>query len=425
MTNPGGVPIDVLIRYQPSAVKVLSRSYRIGAYKTLLFEDVVKSVFNAGEGRGPVRVETVTKSVSQPVLTSRTIAERSFGNLGQGMPAAAGAEIGTWFLPGLIHDDNYRTNVAVTAAEASGVNASFELYRGNNGVVAWGVERFVAAGRQDQWSIENLFPGYSKPGVPMTVRVRLWQPGVTYASTADQHSTDAVTYIGKKAEYNWIVPAVAHNPGADDTFWSSNVAITNLGSSSALVSMEFLPEQTDNSGGGLTTNSMVFNARSTTVLEDVAFTKFGVEDGKGALVIRSTQQLVVSSRVFTDGPNGGTIGHGLEAVTFDALSMEQRVLPGVRMRNGYRTNVGVMTGESSASVRFRLRNQNGVLKAETWKNVPARSMRQWSVDRLFGSGLTQLPNPAGSLVVDSTNDFAAYLVVVDPSSNDPVLFMAE
>jgi hypothetical protein len=52
-------------------------------------------------------------------------------------------------------------------------------------------------------------------------------------------------------------------------------------------------------------------------------------------------------------------------------------------------------------------------------------MGQWSVDTLFGEDLLEKPDPAGGLVVDGDADFFAYLVTIDNSSQDPVLFLPE
>jgi hypothetical protein len=335
------------------------------------------------------------------------------------MPAVLRAEAGTTYLPGLRHDDDYRSNVAVTAGETAGVTATFALYRGGSGLVASGVERWVGAGQQDQWAVDKLFPGMTRDGVPMTVRVALSAPGVAYASLVDNRSTDAVTYLGKEPAYDWIVPAVAHNPGRDGTFWSSNVAISNLNPNGTMVELEYLPEKTDNSGGG-ELHYVAFQPWASGELQDVVLSTFGIGNGKGVLVVRASQPVVVTSRVFTAGPNGGTTGHGLQTVPLDSLGMEQRVLPGVRMVGGFRTNVGVVSGGVWTSIRLRLRDQDGVQIGEQWLDVPARSLRQWSLDTIFGG---QLPDPAGSLVVDGSSEFLAYMVVIDGSSQDPIMFV--
>lgn len=423
ITNRESLPIEVKLRYQPAADTMLSRKYTLQAYQTLLFEDIVQTVFRAGEGRGPIRVETLGFDIVEPAVASRTVAERSFGTYGQGMPAVVRPRSGTFYLPGLRNDDDYRSNVAVTATTEGAVVAAFALYRGTRGLVAGGVIRSVAAGEQRQWSLDQLFPGHANPGEPMTVEVRLSGPGVTYASVVDNASTDAVTYIGTQPAHEWVVPAVAHIAGRDGTFWSSDVTVANLGTRGADIDLEYLPERTDNSGGGILRPRLRIRAGSTYCFEDAVLDQFGIDDGKGVLRISSSRPIVVTSRSWTAGPNSGTTGHGLRPVVKETLGRDTAVLPGIRVRDGFRTNVGVVTGETWASVRLRLRDQSGAEHADTYVNVPARSMRQWSLESLFGARQVEELDPTGSLVLDSDADFFAYLVVIDGSSQDPVFFL--
>jgi len=415
----------VRISYQPCCGEPLVHTHTLGTFSTLLFEDVVKGLFAAGDGRGPLRIETLTGGVAVPAVVSRTFAETTLGNIGQGIPAVAHPRAGVFYLTGLRQDDQFRSNVAVTATTEGDVTATFALFRGSDGRVHGSVQRVVAAGQQGQWSISELFPGASRPRVPMTVQVWLSNPGVTYASVVDNASSDAVTHIGAQTSRDWIVPAVARISGAQGTFWYSDLAISNPGDSYAMVDLEYLPEGRDNSSGGFFASTLLVPSSTTWTIEDIAHEMFGVQDGKGVLRVRSTQHIVVASRVYTSGADGGTMGHGLHAVSPDVLRPDARVLSGVRMRGGFRTNVGVVAGEVPALVRFRLRAEDGVQVGETYKEVPARSMRQWSLSTLFGADLLRQPDPAGSLVVDADADVFSYLVVVDGSSQDPVLFVPE
>lgn len=425
LTNSDGIPVDVRVSYQPCCGEPLVRILTIGAHWTLLFEDVVSDLFGAGDGRGPLRIETLAGGAQVPAVVSRTFAATTLGNIGQEIPAVAHPRAGVFYLTGLRNDVDFRSNVAVTATPESDVTATFVLYRGSDGRVHGSVQKVVAAGQQAQWPIAELFPGAPRPGVPMTVQVWLSNPGVTYASVVDNISSDAVTHIGVQTSRDWIVPAVARIPGAQGTFWYSDLAIANPGESHAMVDFEYLPEGVDNSGGGIQASTLLVPANTTWTIEDVVHELFGVDDGKGVLRVRSTQHVVVASRVYTSGANGGTMGHGLQAISPDALRPDTRVLSGVRMRGGFRTNVGVVTGEVPALVRFRLRAEDGVQVGETYREVPARSMRQWNLAALFGDDLIRKPDPAGSLVVDADADVFAYLVVVDGSSQDPVLFVPE
>ena len=327
VTNQEGVPINVRICYQPPAGSPLVRTYTVGAFWTLLFEDVVKSAFAVDNGKGPIRIETLTGGVAGPVVASRTFAASPLGNRGQGMPSVTHPRNGLSYLAGLREDDEFRSNIAVTAATDEDLTATFSLHQGGRLISGWGrIERPVGAGRQGQWPVASLFPGAIQRGVPMTVQVHLSGPGVAYASVVDEVSSDAVTYLGAQTDLDWIVPAVAHIEGRAGTFWSSDVALANVVNAPASVDLEYLPEGTDNSSGGVESPTLIIPAWTTVLLEDVALTIFGVEDGKGLLKIHSTHDLAVTCRISSPAPDGGTTGHGVQAISPEMLRRDRRVL---------------------------------------------------------------------------------------------------
>ncbi len=132
----------------------------------------------------------------------------------------------------------------------------------------------------------------------------------------------------------------------------------------------------------------------------------------------------MTSRVFTDGPKGGSSGNGVRTIPESELASGEMVLPGVRLRNGFRTNIGVVTGDKGMTFDFDLRDANGTLRSSTTLFVPPRTLHQRSVENLFGSGFV-LPNPVGAIVVNGTKPYTAYLTVIDPSSQDPVFVMPQ
>jgi hypothetical protein len=234
----------------------------------------------------------------------------------------------------------------------------------------------------------------------------------------DQASTDAVTYMGKVPSLGWIVPVVAHNPGRNDTFWSSTVSMANPGSETATVQLEYLPQKTDNSDGGLMAPNLEVGPGETFVLDDPVLRLFSEPDGKGVLIVTSDRPIVVVSRVFTDAETGGTTGHGVRTVPFDALQEREVVLPGIRVTEDFRTNVGVVTENRWTTFHFRLNSHDGLQVAERLVTVPPRTVRQWSIDALFGTEVPAM-DPTGCVAVDADGEFVAYLVVIDPSSQDP------
>jgi hypothetical protein len=327
-------------------------------------------------------------------------------------------------MPGLFHDDDFRSNISVTAADQE-VWATFGLYRGADGLVAGDVKRKIAAGSQKQWSVQQLFPGFSTDGVPMTVEVALSQPGITFASLVDNASTDSAVYLGKAPATSWVVPVVAHLPGEESTFWSSSVAVWNSKGSLTVLDLEYLPEKTDNSNGGIAGPLVFLGPYVSRNLDDVLFNEFGIDKGKGVLLVESSQPITVTSRVFTDGPKGGSSGNGVRTVPLAAMKAGTSVLPGVRMVDGFRTNVGFVTGDQGTTFDCTLYDTDGTLRAQGTVTVPARSLKQRSVEQIFGSSGYQVPDPVGMITVESDVAFLTYLTVIDGTAQDPVFVMPQ
>jgi hypothetical protein len=426
VSNQNSNSQTVRFTYQNAAKATFSKNRTLAGYATLLLEDLVETFFHAGDGRGPLDVEIVDGGKKAPVVVSRAYSENSFGNLGSGLPADVLPSTNAVSMPGLFHDDDFRTNIAVTAGDEA-LWATFELFEGSGGLVAGGVKRKVEAGSQDQWSIKRLFGALAKQGVPMTVRVTLNEPGIVYASLIDNDSTDSAMYLGKEPANTWIVPAVASASGSGGTFWKSSLSMWNSTGSVAWVDLEYLPEKINNLAGGLVLKNYRLVPYETRNIGDVLKDTFGIESGKGTLVVESTKPITVTSRVSTDCetcPAGGTSGNGVRAVPLAALASGETVLPGVRTLDGFRSNVGVVTGDKSVSFTFDLRDEGGVLRKSAFKTVAPRTMQQWSVGKLFGSGFVE-PNPAGSIVVTGDCPYLTYMTVIDSSSQDPVFVMPQ
>jgi hypothetical protein len=272
--------------------------------------------------------------------------------------------------------------------------------------------------------VEQLFRGQAAEGVPMTVRVTPSAPAVVFASLVDNASTDSAVALGKQPSTSWVIPVVAHLPGAESTFWSSSLSMWNSTGTTTWVDLEYLPEKTDNSGGGLRTGYIRLDPRATRTLEDVLYDRFGIEDGKGVLVIEATNPITATSRVFTGGPQGGSSGNGVRSVPASALETGDMVLPGVRVADGFRTNIGLVTGSGWVTFDLELRDGDGSLLAARSRDVPPRTVRQWSVQELFGSGYRD-PDPVGAVLVSANGDALAYMTIIDGTSQDPVFVMPQ
>jgi hypothetical protein len=404
--------------------KKLARTRILKPHSTLLLKDLVRNFLGGEDGKGPLRIEVLTEGSKPPSVISRTYAAREFGNLGSGLPADVEAATGQFTLPGLIHGTYYRSSVAVLAGPNADVSVYFRLYRGLDGGVTGLEKRVIKAETLQQWSIDELFPGEIREDQTMTVNVILSQPGIAFSTLVDNASTDSTVFLGKRPSTSWIVPVVAHVPGKDDTLWSSTVTLWNASSSVTEIRLEYLPENTDNSSGGITASPFLLGSYDTLSLEDVLRTRFGITNGKGVLVIEGTKPISASARVWTAGPQGGSAGNGVRAVHSSSMSAGETVLPGVRMRDGFRSNVGVVTGNAWTTLEFRLRDGDGILLGKEFVEVPPRTLTQLSLNNLFGNNVGK-PDPAGSLVVVGSDRYIAYLTVIDGSSQDPVFIMPQ
>jgi hypothetical protein len=328
-----------------------------------------------------------------------------------------------FLMPGLVNDDDYRSSIAVMAGPEVDVSAAFQLYRGDEGPVTTLQSHVIRAGSVRQWALDNLFPDEGRPGQPMTVKAVLSQPAIVFATVVDNVSTDSVVFLEQNPATSWIIPVVAHTRGENQTLWSSTVTLWNSSAGVTNIELEFLPENTDNSSGGLVAAPVMLGGHVTLALQDVLSTLFGVPEGKGALLARATNPIAVTSRVWTAAARGGTSGSGVRTVHASALSSGEVLLPGVRMLGGFRTNVGFVTGDRAATLLVRLRGPGGLQLAERVLEVPPRSLRQVPMASLFGSSVPK-PDPVGSLVVSSPVEFLAYLTVIDGTSQDPVFVMS-
>lgn len=420
VANPGDTQLPLTAQYRRSGSgTVVSRSLSLDPRQALLWEDAVASLFGQGDGRGSL-VLVPPREGPAPAVFSRTFSVETSKRLGQGIGASESLPAGTYVLTGLFEDSEFRTNLGVTAG-AGGITAQFELYRGTHGKVAGPVSRNIGAYDQQQWRLPELFPNAGQEGVPMTVLVTLSGPGVPWASVVDQRSHDAV-YLQASTPWGVLyVPVVASLQGV--VFWDTDLALANVGSQATTVSLEFLPENRNNQGGGTVTRTVALPARSTVVIKRLFASLLGVANTKGSLSLVSTQPIAAACRVYTPVSGAGSYGQGVPVLPLAGISGQRKVLTGVRTAGGYRTNVGLATPSQGVNATARLYDASGARLAErTGLYVPPRSLQQFRLEDLF-PGVAN-PNPVGTLEVIPNGPLVVYLSVVDGSSQDPVLILA-
>jgi len=180
-----------------------------------------------------------------------------------------------------------------------------------------------------------------------------------------------------------VIPAAAYAPGAEGSFFETEIDLSNAGSADAEYVFEWLPRGESNTEPA---ESELFNlgagqsVRYANVLAEV----FDLEpDSFGALVIRSSSlDLLAMARIANiaqDG-SGGTFGQAIPAVPLDeftGLRERRRLLFGTENAD-MRFNVGCQNGSDMATrVNFELFGADGTLLG-----TESMILMPWSNDQL-------------------------------------------
>jgi len=162
-----------------------------------------------------------------------------------------------------------------------------------------------------------------------------------------------------------VIPVAGVLNGANNTFFRTDVAITNTGSASASGSLEFFPR-----GGAPSTRMITLGGRQSTILNDVIGTFFGLPSGSvGYLLFTPTVgAFAITNRTYTTAAGStGTFGSAapvlaasgmLKAGSLRAIGSLQdasRATTVAATPATFRTNFGIVeTTGNSVTVRVTL-----------------------------------------------------------------------
>jgi hypothetical protein len=155
-----------------------------------------------------------------------------------------------------------------------------------------------------------------------------------------------VLTAGDAAESVIVFPVAVAAPGLGGSTWLTDVRLVNLTAGDASVTFEYYPEgAAGNTAPGATAMTTVA-AGTEAVLDDMVFNQFGIDNGKGAVIVRSDRELIGYARIYNDqtGAGLGTFGQlakGLEiAEGFSAGVIAFLSNQDQSSGTGYRTNMG-------------------------------------------------------------------------------------
>jgi hypothetical protein len=223
-----------------------------------------------------------------------------------------------------------------------------------------------------------------------------------------------------------LIPAAGNAPGANGTYFRSDIQVLNLRNVEQRVQMFWLPQ--GSSGAAGTPHTFDMSPLSGIGSEDFVGSVLLLSGVGGIEFVGVTQggqfdpdaRLHVTSRIWTPRPDGGS---GTMSQTFPALVMpgstaRVKTVFGIRSSSQYRVNVGI-SNLSQIVHRFRVTvintpdiGFNPVFEL----NVQARSIEQQVANGLFGDGTVQVV--IEDLTTGTAIDWQGWASSVDNQSGD-------
>jgi PKD repeat protein len=410
--NAGAQPANITFIFIPSAGgTVVTRSLFLGSRQSKTYANALVDLFGIPSGAGALTIE----ANADLRVTSRTFTTGATGTYGQAVPDVFPETLErTSYITGIAANDAFRTNIGFVNRDAAPVNATLTLLNKLGNTV--GTKSVtIAANSYQQASLNSYFPAVDGGAYEvLTMRiVAASQNAISaFGSVVDNRTQDPV-YIQAAVPSggnSLTIPGVGRTPGANGTFWRSDVTIFNPSSTTAALTLTF----------NNFVQTVFIGGNDTEVLADV-LSRFGRTSGSGTLKVEwtSTTGPVVTSRTYTSVEGGGSYGQSVEPV---AAFGNRMYVPGLRHDNGYRTNIGFVNGGSeSETITVTLLSPLGVELGKTTLRVDPNQQVQHGSAALFPNA-----NLANGFTLhvqgDANAQVFAYGSMVDNRSGDPVFF---
>ena len=415
LVNTGLEGATVTLRFLPSlAEKTLFLAPRQSVtYTNALFE-----AFGLSTGAGAVTIDANSAASSAQLrVTSRTFTTGSSGTYGQSVPEVQPRQLEkTLYVTGIQSTAAYRTNLGLVNRGATEITPTLTLYSKSGSVIATKQVRLDPSSFQQSalWAYFPEVQSGSHDVLTLKIASNASDAVSGYASVVDNQTQDPIYIQAVPAplEKALTIPAVGRAPGANGTFWRSDVTLFNPNSDAMNVTLRY-------NGTNKTLN---LPARDTVVLADI-LSEYGATAGNGALFLSwsASNGPVVTSRTYTSVETGGTFGQSIDPI---ATLGPTSYVPGLRNDSSFRSNIGFVNGGTEEETfTVIVLSSVGTELARNTVTVPAKEQRQYSVSALFPN----VNSSSFTLAVqgDENAQLFAYGSMVDNASGDPVFFAGQ
>jgi len=452
--NPGPEPVSFIVEFTPrNKTWILQKGpFDLEPGRSMYWDNIIEELFNR-TGSGGLWVDA-----SAPVLfLTRTYTENpttkntaSGGTYGEGRYAtremfSLGLGDGEVYLIGLQHDDYFRSNLYFQEVDGSPVTLEVEIFDTSGQRLR---RRLVDVDGHSSrlrnlkdLGVDGVHSAYA------TVEVAEGDGRVAVGGsvidniTGDPTALDAIhpAQVAKKSasEQHFLVAAIAHTTGTNQSVWRSGLTILNPTSVSQNVTLRYEVE-VDRTGviGEFLEESVTISAGQQLDWKDVLVEFFGAPESaktQGALHVFSSDSLMVNSRTYNKRSDGGTFGLGLPGLkSGDLISSEgeRGIIVGLKNSGGTRTNIGLSEysgEETEVDILFYTTEQENLFlnrNDPVEPVVPANSHFQLLniFQRIDSLRDITFQKVKAEVVVRNGGLIYSYATTIDNESGDPTAF---
>jgi PKD repeat protein len=413
--NAGLEGATVTLRYLPTLVE---KQIYLAPRQSVTYANTLLDAFGLGTGAGAVTIEAASPGSSAQIrVTSRTFTGGANGTYGQSVPEVQSAQLAkTLYITGIKNNAAFRSNIGLVNRAEAQLTATLTLYSRSGSQIATKTVTLPATSFQ-QSALWALFPevnGESHSALTLKIATNTADAVSAYASVVDNSTQDPI-YIQAVAVSeggSLALPVVGRTPGANGTFWRSDIMLFNPSTDGLPVTLRY----------GDAEQTLTIGAHDTEVLADI-LSSFDLTSGSGALFVSWDGDAgpVATSRTYTTVESGGTFGQSIDPMASLKSSM---FVPGLRNDGSFRSNVGFVNGgNETETFSVVILSPSGTELARNIVTLGAKAQVQYSVSSLFPN----VNSSAFTLMMegDANAQLFAYGSMVDNASGDPVFFAGQ
>lgn len=217
----------------------------------------------------------------------------------------------------------------------------------------------------------------------------------------------------------YVLPAVASSPGANGTYFRTNVTLVNPYVYHSLeIGIRLLKNGQDNTSSPSATVNL--RPGETVLLKDIVSSLFGFTGG-GALILSSSDGFAFACSSWTSTGTSGTYGFAGSGHDWTYWGTAETFLPGLRNGGGFRTNVGLVS-TSAVETTVEVNIYDSTQKLGTRQvTLPPFGRTQFSVSEIapefenayaIVTGVTANPDTSWlpfATVIDNTSGDSVYI----------------